>query len=442
MLVLVMMVVSQVKAGPLDAFRLNQANINCRIEFTCRAGTIGRNEITEGKLWTPGDHVLAEDKAHRVTGSWESDGLLQHTICLPAPEPAKERPTPKAGEGIAGQLAIDLITDAQTTAFHHFTKKYLIELTDERAPGWLSHGPFYFGLKKFPESIEESYHGVIPTSATGTKGTYPCDIQIYRKNNPTYWVQREVSYDPSIGYLPRFIRDLVVTIKLKNGRGGKAMISETFIADARPTDGGGFVPTESYRCLYAVNDFEERYPQYSHKATITPDDRTVSCQEFKVSKFATRSKLNPIQFTGLEGVVGVAGPGGFVALGMPPKTLSLGELKSMLGSKLARRERKPIRSIDHAELHEFDHVATPFRIRYVVGGLVACAIVSATLLLMRRRSRAQALLMLAMLCLQGCGTDRRPVARLDAEFTTSRFTYEANEGVLPVRLHDSVSLIR
>jgi hypothetical protein len=174
-----------------------------------------------------------------VAGSWERVGPVQRTTCGPSADAMKLLPKPTAGMLIMGKPAVDVLSGGGMSAYHYIKdekEKFAIEVLPKEDPGCLDYGPFHFSLVPFVGSMEEVLKQLSPVRKESMRGGRLCEVEVYRQGAPDGWTQHEVSYDPSIGYLPRFIRQIQLAGKGKYA--GGAAVSEVYLADARISAGG------------------------------------------------------------------------------------------------------------------------------------------------------------------------------------------------------------
>ena len=429
----------QVEAGPLDAFRANRASIRVRIDFEERSGVADRDVVSQGLVWN-GNVAIVPEPMLAVDGRWESDGPLEHLVCRPTEEAAKLFPkATRPGEWVRAAPLYEYLTDGEVTAYHLLDDGSPLRLSVSDRLRIVHHGPFYFKSEDFIAYLDRLLGEMSPTVVKqGTRGGHPCEVAIYKAETddgkPRDVV--ELSYDPSIGYLPRFIRTLY-----RDDRGeGSMEVTEIYLTEARMSEAGGFAPTEWYRASFAVDDFDTEYPNYSDDTVLRPTYREVGLTHFRVTEFEDLG--GPIRFDHLEGVREVMGPGGIAPLPSGTSELSLAQAKAMLGGKLTERRAPVLPNIDQAELHEFDRTPGRRGWVYLLAGLGVVGL--AGLVIVRRR--AAALLLIGLVGAGGCGVGADPVVKLTGAFTETRLVYDAglpavpltmvlrNEGNIPLRI--------
>src|SRR5262249_2975437 len=111
----------------------------------------------------------------------------------------------------------------------------------------LGRGPFcWWGTFRFPTTLKHDFADRAPSVRRMTLGGYDVVAEAYQIDiKDDAWVRTEIYYDPSVGYLPRYVR--------ARGIGGRsALCRELYLVSARPCAAGGFVPTEFYEAVYGI----------------------------------------------------------------------------------------------------------------------------------------------------------------------------------------------
>lgn len=419
-------------AGPLDAFHANHSAINVRVEFSHRSGFIDRDAVGSGGIWAPGDNGLVEDRSMRVTGRWECDGQAEHTICGPTPD-AEEmlKSTVKPGSHRSqGKPPLEMLTDGETTAFRVVGEKdYAIQASQGEDPGLVDFGPFHYFLNKFPVVLKTNFAKSIPMRAEVQRNGHPCEVEVYRIDKDASWAQLEVSYDPSVGYVPRFAR--LISYDPTQSTKGKAAVLEMYLADARACASGGFIPLEWTTVSFDVDSFKEYYPDYSYATKLKPSSQKVFCWHYRTTLFDDKSRISRVVLDEIDGAAAIMGVGGFVPLKGAHKNLGLDEIKRLLGRKFTEKKSIVLPNIDEAELNEtFDQPRWPF---WLTTGAAAVAVIL-LIVFLRRRKASIFLLLATALPTQGCGLGSRPIVHLTAAFTATRIIYDASQPTVPLKL--------
>ena len=425
---IVALVILQQSPGPLDAFAANYADIRGRVEFVSEAASVEGSSIDEG-IWRGMLQGLRTDPMLTVVGVWECDGRTEHQTWGNPPDVLAEWEKKVApGTAIPIRRPMEVLFDGQTAAWHKIGPSgQAIEIIATNRPPYVSHGPFHWSSDVFPKYItEQDFVGTKPQSRASSRGGRPTELAIYRKESPTHWYQAEIHYDPSVGYLPRFVR-LIGDYKSDAG-GSIGVGKEFYLVNATPCASGGFIPTEWYYLGFTVDNFGKSYPDYSPDTQIKLRGR-VAVGHFKATNF--RNIAGPVVLDQLSEVRWVSGKGGAVPLGRR-STLNLSQAVSMLGPKgMVGKPESLSASIAQAELHRFDNPPPSSRIGYVVSA-VLFAIVIGVWGYRRRRKAAISLLLLVFV--SACSPPQKPIVRLAGSFVESPLVYENSKNVLSLHL--------
>ncbi len=245
-------------------------------------------------------------------------------------------------------------------------------------------------------------------------GGHPVEVEVYTKEFPDDTVVHfEVAYDPSVGYLPRFVRSFTLN------KDQTYISRELYLAEARPCTAGGFVPTEWYSTDVVGDRFETCFPKYDVDTLLfKPGETPVGGMRFRATSFKELS--GPAAMTDLKGVRSLATRDGWVPLGKHAR-ISLPEIKKALGKFLTDPQHsRVLPTLDVTELHAFDPVTGPDR--RAVGRrcwLSSLLLAVAVLGLWRiRRKRVLAALLAAVMLISGpgCGEAGTPVIKINAAF--------------------------
>lgn len=202
---------------------------------------------------------------------------------------------------------------------------------------------------------------------------------------------------------------------------------EYFLLDCQFVDSGAFVPTEWYTIGYHIDDFEKKYSDFTDETKIEPSDSPQHIH-FKVKEIS--SLKGKVKMDELDGVDEIWAPGGFLTRKGGLKSMSLSEMKTLLGKKMIPSNKPISPKIDYAEKHEFDKPQRRnWTVGYGIGGLFLIALGWS----FRSWRRSKALLLLfGLVFLTGCGS--RPIAMLNASFLPSRMIYDASKPSLDLNL--------
>jgi len=279
--------------------------------------------------------------------------------------------------------------------------------------------PFVDGL------IRGDFTGVVPETVASECRGIRTVTEVYRKVFDEGWYQGEVSYDPSIGYIPRYIR------LISTNSDGSASIKEAFIQDARPCKEGGFVPTEWCETSFRLEGFEKTYPNYSHDTQIRPQG-DISIGHFTVNRLV--DQIGPVALQADATTRGISAAWRSVMTSRFRGPITLRVIKEVLGNAPVTPAFLPA-NIDMAEQGEY--VQQPGRSNYWIAALIAMAVgLALGFLALRKRARFLAIfLALAVApCTEGCQRATEGPPLLSLAFEDPLIVYEPAESALNVGL--------
>lgn len=431
LIILVVLSQSQLAPGPLDAFRANYASMKAELDFEFTGGAFRDNQK---RLWLGQLPVYVESHTENtdltLVGHWACDGKAEYyrfgspaDILQRASKDQLKKEAGKVFYNVSFIPRTELLWDGELLVGHrehpHFKDTagnpdwtiVRANIIDDMKAGYLGEGrgPLQWTLifphiLKFYDNAPLSRHHAI-------RWGNPTEVETRRKegSDGNGWEQIEVSFDPSIGYLPRFVRFLSYY-----SPGDVASVGEMYLIEARPCAAGGFVPTEWFDIIFDVPNFRARFPDYDESTDLAAPMNQVNVTHFRASNF--RDFPGPVALREVRDVRSVAGIGGFVKSPPDTSSLSLGDVKKLLGPRLNTPAQRLMLNIDTAELRELEGRSSLAWWPYVVG--LAVSVILTAAFLRRRRSRAGlAALGLAVLGgTSGCGVVGNPVIKLTAGF--------------------------
>ena len=107
-------------------------------------------------------------------------------------------------------------------------------------------------------------------------------------------VHFEVAYDPSVGYLPRFVRSFTLN------KDQTYISRELYLAEARPCTAGGFVPTEWYSTDVVGDRFRDLFSQIRRRHAPLQTGRD-PCGRHAVPRDLFQGTIRPGRDDGSEG---------------------------------------------------------------------------------------------------------------------------------------------
>jgi hypothetical protein len=347
---LMVLALSQLPIEPLDAFRANFAAVRAELSFDYVEGPFKNGGSA---LWKGGRAELVENRETRVVGRWACDGKVEYYHFSSTPEilerAAKDQVTVAAGKAsfsVRFVAKTEALWDGEILCVHEDNPHAIdgrglsrwgnIEVkTLDREPFLFGgRGAFHWGLTtRFPEILKIWFPNAKPSRRKVQRCGHPTELEVYRREEPGEgWLQLEVAYDLDNRHVPRFARFMSVNVKEDI-----AFAQEYYLIEARPCASGGFVPTEYYTRGLTLNGFRKKYPEYNEETELTLPAPRVGGGHFRASKFCDFQ--GPVALTDVQEVRWIDAAGGSVELPAAPVSLSLDQIKSLLGARLKTPER-------------------------------------------------------------------------------------------------------
>ena len=439
---LVLAAVGQVAPGPLDAFRANYASIRVSVEYEFEGGPVGAGTIRSPRFWKDGRPTIR--KSRTVTrGRWACDGTTEYFLVN------SDHWNAAADEAQLNEDAsIDLVEALwrpgdQWTAWHERTGPR-IEVLQLDSPPVLSVGtsPFYWwGPEPFPNKLDYFLPSEVQDEVRRVEWEEtPVEVVNYYKTfeGRPNWVQLEIGYDPSVGFLPRVGRIA------SHGPSG-TVLSEFFLVEARACRDGGFIPVEWYETIFRDDHGRGDATRYRLERPLNPRGE-VYLTHFLARK--VEDLEDAVALERLDGATALAAPGGEVTIPDGTRRLTLARIESLLGPRLNAfgGPSLPSLAIDHEAINRYENRSGSGWGTYAVVGSGALLLVL-TLLLIRRRFKT---ICLIAFCSAGAGCENRvadvtsPPPQLAVAFKSPVLFFEApqiessvileNRGVVPTRV--------
>jgi len=423
LIALALATLTQPKAGPLDAYRVNWAAIKAAEDFDCRFWyNIDPRGVRHVLAFEPGPGP-APEPGYIAHGRWEFDGSCERYL-IRLTGGTMFRPDATTGP----LVPVEGLGDDETFAFHYLQDNpasLMVSSPPNQFPlplvGPLTWNSFY----RIDRDLQANYAGKAKSARPGLRGGRPTEDEVYERTQADSIIRREIAYDPGLGYLPRFCRS--IAYDTDRGR-SPASVIECYVLDAKPCRAGGFVPTEWYLISYHVDNFATKYPDYNETTAIEPPPNCTIIQ-YRATSFEEKTdQAKLMEMACINMILAPGGPIGFQGGSSP---LSMSDLKAKVGRRAQPTNKPILPNIDQAELNEFRQPkpTTDWR-PFLLGGLALA--IGATLLIRRRAVRA-ALVLLALLPMVGCGT-QKAVPRLTAAFTRDRLLYDPSKPALSMDL--------
>ena len=408
---------------PMDRFRANIASTHAKVQFQCEFYyRLDYNSLKKQVSKFEQLSTLGRIPDYIVSGRWEFDGICEHYVARVTGGQMFDQKTLK---GPVPQA--EVLWDGDVIAYHYTRlKEHVIHVEKiyNKSPLMLI-GPFTLkGFRRIDDDITNYFSD--PKSKTKTKMVSGRFMDYETRNHIDGDFHRtcEIAYDNNYGFVHRYIR--MIGFNTKNPQ-EPASVFEFFCLDIKLMNSGGFIPTEWITIGFHVNDFVRRYEQFTDDSKIEPSD-SPQVIHFKVIAIANLD--GPVKMDELEGVDQILAPGGFLTRKGGLKSMSIGEMKTLLGKKMIPSNKPISPKIDYAEKHEFDKPQhRDWTIGYWIGGMLLLALGWS----FRSWRRSKALLLLfGFVFLSGCGS--RPIAMLNASFLPERMIYDASKPALDLDL--------
>jgi hypothetical protein len=444
LLTIALLCVTQSPLNPLDGFQGNYAAIKADMDFVY---SDGYHDSVEGP-WDAKDAHFVATKDSEIIGHWACDGSAEYyrfsssdSVLARAQSVKPRRDAGKTFFESHFVPKVEALWDGRVLLSHHHERgsqrldddprwQYVGASLITKSPGVLCDGraPFYWGFTyTFPHIITALFNKIEPVRRISVRGGRPVEVEIYRLEfDGGQGTQFEVSYDPSVGYLPRFARsvDLVPD--------GPGIVKEMYLVDARPCRSGGFVPTEWFSAEFVVDRLQEKFREYNDDTVLRPKGR-VGGGHFVATSF--RDRNSPVALMDLRNVHTIAGVGGTVPLRPGTSSITFADAKSILGTKLTIPRRVMRANVDVSELHQFDTAPEAWGSRALFWAVTTALIAaSAIIWRVRRQSVAAVMLVCAGSALAGCGETANPVIKFTAALQENVIYLDPTATEAPVTL--------
>jgi hypothetical protein len=332
--------------GPLDAFQANYTSIKAEVTYVHTKGYCSPEVVSEGRLWAGMGIDFVEETKKRIIGKWRCDGLTEY-FDFSSPEDVTEEGRAKKrviGEKVPFIPRTEALWNGETLVANCLEPDFMpggmsiVHAWHTGEPGMAGMGRspfFWWGSYPFPQIVTVHFPEKAPTRHRSVRNGHPTEVEVYQKaNSDGGWLRIEISYDPLVGYLPRYGRFMVLT-GAKEG-----LIKEFYLIAADRCRAGGFVPTEWYDTMFFIPDFPEKYPDYDHDTVLKPvPPARVTLGHFRTPGFLDRPQ--PVALEHLGQVEHIALNGELIPLPRGTTSLTFDRFKTIVGDRLKRpREDK------------------------------------------------------------------------------------------------------
>lgn len=421
MLLLALLAVSQTEVGPLDAYRANYASIQAEVTFTFdwRAGDY--SEVSTKRDRFEKNLIFSPDPVFTATGRWGCDGISEHYVVRTISDHISHTRNRSGGETNGPVRSCEVLFDHEIFAYHELNgrQQSIRALSAGTTPVPLVGPLAWWEASPFPGIIQQELSTAKVSRRKAFRGPYLTEVEVYRVPFEGGWYQVDISYDPSVGYLPRYVR------AVSKNADGRANGKEFYLLDAKACAAGGFVPTEWYETSFSIKEFSAMYPDYTENTVLVPTE-PVTMGHFKVGTFKNL-RFKPA-LDQLENVSMIGGANGAVFLkgDKRPQSLTVEDLKSMLGRRFAEPPSPNLPDIDEVETREFQGQKKDMRWLYALGFLVATGFATAVY----RRRRSMLGIFLGIVLVAGCQRFEQPRIGLTASFTQKAFIYDSYNDII------------
>ena len=440
----------QAPAGPLDGFRANFASIKAELDYEFHVGEFHDDN------WRPWQEPFPEfvetRPDDRILGHWACDGAAEYYLFSSPPDlldrarkAVRKQTANKVSYGFSFVPRTEFLWDGETVCWHQDDPhpstnangrkgvSVMAEPIGTRPRFSNAKGPFSWGLGAFPHLLER-YRGIVPSRHHIVKSGRPLDVEVYKQTTPVNdaFAQLELYYDSSIGFLTRFVRFVEY-----NPENGKAAVWEVFLTDARPCASGGFVPFEWYNWFRMVNGFTKKFPEYQYNDNINELPARDGFARYRA--LGMKSLVGPVALKELSEVRSIAGIGGVVELKDKKPSLTLSDMKAVLGKKLWMPPSGglPRLHIDLEEAHRFDEPPGRSGFYTYLGCGSVVVLCLGCWIGWKRVHAGRTLSLFIVACLsvcRGCDGMRRPVVKIAAYYEKIVVYLEQRASELKVRL--------
>ena len=419
---------------PLDGFRANFAAIKAEVDYEFVRSFVDPRTIIERRFWGDPNLSIVEIPESRIIGQWHCDGTAQYFLFESPPELAKKAISEPI-EKIGGKMRVKYIPKIEALYdginyvghpiedYSQGDPRYLGATADSRVGLIaLGKGPMFWWLQTpFPQLVEKKFSSVIPSRKWVMRAGHPAEYEGYRIDYPKAWHQLEVSYDPSVGFLPRLVREV-------HASGGSAQVKEFYLIDARPCKAGGFIPTEWYESEFAT----DRLPGDYSDETILEPNAQVLIGHMKVKKIRDRDRPVALQY--LRNVRGIGTIGGIVPVAKQ-STLSIAETKSLVGRRISETGVNSLPNLDADEMKAFTEPSTGYSLRWAGVAVAIVTILAGSYYWTRRKTSCILLAVSSLSIGPGCGEVVGPqVVKISGSFSPDQVLYDLDQFNVPLNL--------
>ena len=436
---LIGLILSQVRPTyPIDGYYANMADTKAKIKYRYRHGFTTKQAIFDLRKWPRDPLVFAEDSVQSRLSEWSSDGSAQHLRSeYEYPEQYIEKFHQSKLNGdehedpkevvFPAKIGIDVLWNNEIQVEYRFGASD-IYVGFRVSPGLSlrAHGPTcWWGTVRFTDSLREEFAKLVPSVHIMNINGFSTVVEVYQHDlSSDDWFRMQIYYDPSIGFLPRYVRSVATTHN-------KTYCKEIYLIDAKPCSAGGFVPLEWYETIFTGDVPTRLLPSELDRSDGPSPIAKVGVGHCKVTSFEDLTQN--VSMVGLDSARHINAQGGSISFD-PRKALTIASLQSALGKKLTTPRATVMPTLDIEELQKFE---TAPRGSWLPAMLIAiaCFIICGFTARRKISSRFFPVLILPLVCSQfGCNQSQRPIAQVVARFNQSYVVFDEGTASIPLKL--------
>jgi hypothetical protein len=435
--------------GPNDAFLSNYASLKVQVDYTFTPYEGSVESLDRLRSWKPGEigYLKAEDGLLSIR--WACGDATEYLACesdISGPKndsssgeayqkasAASGTPTRSVTTVPRTQIAFEALYNGEVQAEHRLRAWDIqVHVPAEPAMFLSGRGPFcWWGTFRFADCITPWFPKARRVDHPLEVHGYKVICSVYQEEfEPGMWARLEIWYDPSINYVPRYVRHLAVA-------DGRVQCREIFVRETYTSQEGGFVPTDLFE-----TDFVGTPPALVASSQLITDS-------IHPTGRIVMGRLKAIRAGRLDGEVGlerlegskrIVAIGGSVPLPISnSKRLTIKTMEHLLGRNLRNPMPASLLTLDQAELDELGTLPRGGWSPLWLAFLVLPLIVVAGLVVRRGKAGVRAIILILTLCLLGvpAGCVKRPPSPADLAVTLegSPVLYDPLKGTVSLTMN-------
>jgi hypothetical protein len=310
--------------GPMDAFQLNikQSHVSMDFEykiFIAQDTPFDYKTFALKKTWRP-----ATEPSVTIKGTWEFDGEVEHLTVRPDGVQRADKTKP------APLRPVDCMFDGNTFAYRRLDPKQdIIQVLNTIRPVFAVYGPYDWWGLPFRSLMRLEFPDAKAERQLSNVASAHLEREVYEKTLKAGVERLVLHYDPALNFLPRYVR-LAVVHDEHARKSALTPVKEFILVDFEASPSGGIVPTEYVDAFFLVKG-------YALGSDIKTDTALQASGLIQLGHFKTlamRNLRSPVRMANLADVQHVASVGGFVRVPRGTETLTLDQVKNMIGNKI------------------------------------------------------------------------------------------------------------